>query len=39
MKGAITVEASDGSLSRFIKWRGYLASLMIDANKFVKRTV
>jgi len=39
MKGAITVEASDGSLSRYIKWRGYLASLMIDANKFVKRTV
>jgi len=39
MKGAISVEASDGSLSRYIKFRGYLASLMIDANKFVKREV
>jgi hypothetical protein len=39
MKGAISVEASDGSLSRYIKFRGYLASLMIDSNKFVKREV
>jgi HK97 family phage prohead protease len=38
-KGAISVEASDGSLSRYIKFRGYLASLMIDENMFVKRTV
>jgi HK97 family phage prohead protease len=37
MKGALTVEASDGSLSRFIKFRGYMASLMIDADKFVKQ--
>jgi hypothetical protein len=39
MKGAISVEASDGSLSRYIKFRGYIASLMIDSNKFVKREV
>jgi HK97 family phage prohead protease len=37
-KGAISVEAADGSLSRFIKFRGYFATLMIDANKFVNRT-
>lgn len=36
-KGAISVEAADGSLSRFIKWRGYLATLMIDDTKFVKQ--
>ena len=35
-KGAIQVEAADGSLSRYIKFRGYLATLMIDASKFVK---
>lgn len=35
-KGAISVEASDGSLSRFIKFRGYLATLMIDDTKFIK---
>jgi hypothetical protein len=35
-KGAISVEAADGSLSRFIKFRGYFATLMIDADKFVK---
>jgi len=34
-KGAISVEAADGSLSRFIKFRGYFATLMIDATKFV----
>ena len=36
-KGAISVEAADGSLSRYIKFRGYFATLMIDATKFVKR--
>jgi hypothetical protein len=36
-KGAIQVEAADGSLSRYIKFRGYFATLMIDATKFVKR--
>jgi HK97 family phage prohead protease len=36
-KGAISVEAADGSLSRFIKFRGYFATLMIDATKFVVR--
>ena len=35
-KGAIQVEATDGSLSRIIKFRGYLATLMIDASKFVE---
>jgi hypothetical protein len=35
-KGAIQVESADGSLSRIIKFRGYLATLMIQANKFVK---
>ena len=35
-KGAISVEAADGSLSRYIKFRGYFATLMIDANKFMK---
>jgi hypothetical protein len=38
-KGAISVEAADGSLSRYIKFRGYLASLMIDNNMFVKREI
>jgi HK97 family phage prohead protease len=36
-KGAISVEAADGSLSRYIKFRGYFATLMIDATKFVAR--
>ena len=36
-KGAIQAEANDGSLSRTIAFRGYLATLMIDATKFVKR--
>jgi hypothetical protein len=36
-KGAIQVEAADGSLSRYIKFRGYFATLMLDATKFVKR--
>jgi HK97 family phage prohead protease len=35
-KGAIQVEAADGSLSRYIKFRGYFATLMIDAQKFRK---
>jgi HK97 family phage prohead protease len=35
-KGAISVEAADGSLSRFIKFRGYFATLMIDDTKFIK---
>ena len=35
-KGAIQVEATDGSLSRIIKFRGYLATLMLDADKFVE---
>ena len=35
-KGAIQVEAADGSLSRYIKFRGYFSTLMIDASKFVK---
>jgi len=37
-KGAIQVEAADGSLSKYIKFRGYLATLMIDASKFVEIT-
>jgi len=36
-KGALQVEAADGSLSRYIKFRGYFATLMIDATKFVTR--
>ncbi len=35
-KGAIQAEANDGSLSRTIAFRGYLATLMIDAAKFRK---
>ena len=35
-KGAIQVEATDGSLSRIIKFRGDLATLMLDASKFVE---
>jgi len=35
-KGAISVEAADGSLSRYIKFRGYFATLMIDDSKFIK---
>jgi len=35
-KGAIQVDATDGSLSRIIKFRGYLATLMLDASKFVE---
>jgi hypothetical protein len=36
-KGAVQVESTDGSLSRIIKFRGYFATLMIDAAKFTKR--
>ena len=35
-KGAISVEAADGSLSRYIKFRGYFATLLIDPTKFIK---
>ncbi len=35
-KGAISVEAADGSLSRYIKFRGVIACLMIDSTKFIK---
>ena len=35
-KGAVQVEATDGSLSRIIKFRCYLATLMLDASKFVE---
>lgn len=35
-KGALSVESADGSLSRIIKFRGYLATLMIDDTKFIK---
>lgn len=35
-KGAISAEANDGSLSRTIAFRGYLATLMIEAAKFRK---
>ena len=35
-KGAIQVEAADGSLSKYIKFRGYFATLMIDGTKFKK---
>ena len=35
-KGAISVEAADGSLSRYIKFRGYFATLMLDDTKFIK---
>ena len=36
-KGAISIEVPS-TLSRTIAWRGYFATLMIDASKFVKRT-
>jgi len=35
-QGAISVEAADGSLSRYIKFRGQFATLMIDSSKFRK---
>lgn len=36
-RGALTVDASDGSLSKTVAFRGYFSSLMIDATKFVGR--
>lgn len=38
-KGAMSVESSDGSLSRIIKFRGYFATLMMDAQKFRKAAI
>ena len=35
-KGAVSVESSDGSMSRIVKFRGYFATLMIDPSKFVR---
>lgn len=35
-KGAISVESADGALSRYLKFRGYLAGLMLDDTKFIK---
>jgi HK97 family phage prohead protease len=35
-QGALSVEAADGSLSRYIKFRGQFATLMIDSSKFRK---
>jgi HK97 family phage prohead protease len=35
-KGAVTVDATDGSLAKIIKFRGYFATLMIDNQKFRK---
>ena len=34
-KGALTIDVPS-TLSRTIAWRGYFATLMIDASKFVK---
>ena len=36
-RGALSVEATDGSLARIIAFRGYFSSVMIDATKFVGR--
>ena len=36
-RGAVSVELSDGSLGRVIKFRGYFSSVMIDATKFVRK--
>lgn len=36
-RGALSVEATDGSLSRIVAFRGYFSSVMIDATKFVGR--
>jgi len=38
-KGAMSVESADGSLSRIIKFRGYFATLMMDAQKFRKAAI
>ena len=37
LRGAITAQANDGSLSKTIAFRGWFATLMIDLDKFVKR--
>jgi HK97 family phage prohead protease/HK97 family phage major capsid protein len=36
-RGAVSVELSDGSLGRVIKFRGYFSSVMMDATKFVRK--
>jgi HK97 family phage prohead protease/HK97 family phage major capsid protein len=36
-RGALSVDATDGSLARIIAFRGYFSSLMIDNTKFVGR--
>ena len=36
MKGAISID-TPSTLSRTVAFRGYLATLMIDSTKFVKR--
>lgn len=36
-KGALSVQASDGSLSRTIAFRGYFSAVMLDDTKFVTR--
>jgi len=36
-RGAMSVDATDGSLARIIAFRGYFSSLMIDNTKFVGR--
>lgn len=35
-KGVVSVEAADGSLSRYIKFRGYIGYAMVDDTKFIK---
>ena len=35
-KGVVSVEAADGSLSRYIKFRGYVGYAMVDDTKFIK---
>jgi HK97 family phage prohead protease/HK97 family phage major capsid protein len=37
MRGAVSVDLSDGALGRVIKFRGYFSSVMIDDTKFVKK--
>jgi len=36
-RGALSVDATDGSLAKIVAFRGYFSSLMIDATKFVGR--
>lgn len=35
-KGTVVVEAADGSLSKYIKFRGYVGTAMVDSTKFIK---